>query len=564
MLPRVQGVTRRIKDSAAAFGAVFANPNLRRLELAWASAILGHWAYTVAVSVYAYDQGGSTAVGVVFALRLFSAAFIAPFAGMLADRYRRERILLASTLTRVVLMGSAAICVFQGVQPVVVYALAIAAAIATSPFRPAQAALTPSLARTPGELTAANAVVSSVESLAIFVGPALAGFLLAVTSTGVVFTVNTGMLVLASFFVARIRTERVEREPEIEASTIVSEFLAGFRVVGRNRPLRTLTLLLAAQTLVLGAFEVYVVVIAFQLLDRGASGVGLLNSAMGVGAVVGGMVALSLTGARRLSPPFAIGVALVGAPLIVLGVAPSLALALVLLGVVGLGSTVLDVAGFTLVQRAVPDDVLARVFGVLQMILYLSLALGAAVAPALDSALGIKGALIATGAALVVLVALVWPRLAKIDATAVAPEALELRLLTAIPIFAPLPGTSIEHLAGRLVPLRVDTGTTIVRQGDAGDRFYVVAEGELDVSQDDRPLSELGTGDYFGEIALLRDLPRTATVTARTSVVLYALDRDDFLAAVTGHPPSAEAAESVVSARLVSVPAAGARVSASS
>jgi hypothetical protein len=283
---------------------------------------------------------------------------------------------------------------------------------------------------------------------------------------------------------------------------------------------------------------------------------------MGVGALLGGLVALSLTGAKRLSPPFAVGVALVGAPLILLGIWPSLGLAMVLLGIVGVGNTILDVACFTLVQRAVPDDVLARVFGVLQMILYGALSLGALLAPVLDGALGIENALIATGIALVVLVGLFWPSLSKIDASAVAPEALELRLLTAIPIFSPLPGTSIEHLAGRLVPLRVDSGTTIVRQGDAGDRFYVVAEGELEVTQDAERLSEIGPGDYFGEIALLRDLPRTATVTAKTNVVLYALDRDEFLAAVTGHPPSAEAAETVVSARLVGVPIAGARLPA--
>ncbi len=139
---------------------------------------------------------------------------------------------------------------------------------------------------------------------------------------------------------------------------------------------------------------------------------------------------------------------------------------------------------------------------------------------------------------------------ARIDAAARAPEAEELRILASVPIFAPLPGGSLEHLAARLVPLRVDAGTVIVREGDAGDRFYIVAEGEIEVSQYDRTVSELAPGGYFGEIALLRDVPRTATVTARTDAVLYALDRDDFLAAVTGHPQSAEAAETVMSARL--------------
>jgi MFS family permease len=217
----------------------------------------------------------------------------------------------------------------------------------------------------------------------------------------------------------------------------------------------------------------------------------------------------------------------------------------------------MDVAAFTLVQRAVADDVLARVFGVIQMLWWLALALGALVAPALVGWLGIETALIVTGAALVILVAVLWVPLRAIDRSAVAPEATELRILSSVPIFAPLPGMSLEHLAGRLVPLRLDAGTVVVRQGDAGDRFYMVVEGELEVKEDGKTLSSLAAGGYFGEIALLRDLPRTATVTARTPVVLYALDREDFLAAVTGHAPSAQAADEIVSARLAGLPAPG-------
>jgi MFS family permease len=563
MLSPVQGLGRRISESAAAFGAVVANSNLRRLELAWAFAIVGHWAYTIAVSVYAYEAGGTAAVGVVFAVRLFAAALVAPFAGMLADRYRRELILLLSNGVRVVLMGAAAVCVFLDVEPVVVYTLAIAAAIATSPFRSAQAALTPAIARTPAELTAANAVVSTVESLAVFAGPALAGFLLAVTSTGVVFTVNALMLVVSAFFVARIRGPRLERVPQLEATTIVSEALAGFRALGQNAALGILTALLTCQTLILGALNVFIVVIAFDLFEQGEAGVGFLNSVMGVGALVGGVLAISLSGAHRLSPPFAVGVLLVGAPLVVLGIVPTTAAALILLGLVGLGSTVLDVAGFTLVQRAVPDEVLARVFGVLQMLWYFALALGSALAPGLIDWLGMELALVVSGASLVVVMILFWPRLSRIDSTATPPEDTELRLLTSIPIFAPLPGTAKEHLAGRLIPLRVDPGTVVVREGDPGERFYIVAEGELDVSENGRPISTLETGDYFGEIALVRNMPRTATVTARTPVVLYALERDDFLAAVTGHPPSAQAAETVVSARLAGFAATSSRLPAS-
>lgn len=556
------GLTRRLRESGAAFGAVVRNPNLRRLELAWAWAIVGHWAYLVAVSVYAYDAGGEAAVGLIFALRLLPAAFIAPFAGLLADRYRRELVLLVSGLARMALVAAAAICVFLDAPPAVVYALAVAAAIGQTPVRSAQAALTPSLSRTPQELTAANAVTSTVESLAIFVGPAFAGLLLAVASTGAVFVVNAAMLGVSVLFVSRIRAPRAESRAELRAGTIVSELVAGFRVAGRDRPLRVLLGFLAAQTLVAGALQVYIVVLAFDLLEQGEAGVGYLNSAVGIGALLGGIVALSLAGVRRLSPPFALGVLGWGVPLILLGAWPELALALILLGIVGAANSVVDVAGFTLVQRAVPDDVLARVFGIIQMLWLLSLGLGAILAPVLVGVAGIQWALAASGAFLVVLVVLFWAPLARIDATAPPPVPEELRVLASVPIFTPLPGASLEHLATRLVPLRLEPGTMIVREGDPGDRFYIVAEGTVEISEDAKPISELQAGGYFGEIALLRDVPRTATVTAKTPVVLYALDREDFLAAVTSHAPSTQAAEEVVSARLAGVPVAGARLPA--
>ena len=546
-------------DSAAAFRDVVGNVDLRRLQLAWTASIVGHWAYLVAVSVYAYGVGGEAAVGLIYLLRLIPAALLAPFAGLLADRFRRELVLLASLLVRAVLIGAAAVGVFLDVNAAVVYALAVAAAIATTPFRPAQAALMPALTRSPRELTAANAVSSTIESLAAFVGPALAGLLLAVASTGTVFLVNVGLVLVASVFVSLLNVDRPQREPEAQASTIASEALAGFRTIAAEPSLRMLVGLFTAQTLVAGALAVYTVVLAIDALDLGNAGVGYLESALGVGAIVGGVFALSLTGARRLSPAFVFGIVLWGVPLVLLGLWPTVVTAVVLLGIVGFGNSFVDVAAFTLVQRAVPDHILARAFGVIQMTWLAALGVGAILAPALIDWLSLEGALIVTGAFLPVLVAISARTLSRIDAAA-TPHTDELRILTAVPIFAPLPGTSLEHLAGRLVPLRIDPGDVVVRQGDTGDRFYIVAEGEVEVTEDGKPISELSAGGYFGEIALIRDVPRTATVTARTSVVLYALDRDDFLAAVTGHPTSAATAEDVVSARLAGIPVTATRI----
>ena len=556
----MRGVGRRLKDSGRAFVAVWRNANLRWLELGWATAVIGHYAFLVSVSVYAYTVGGEGAVGLVFLARLIPAALVAPFAGMLGDRYPRERVLLFTNVTRIAFVLAAALSVFAGADPLVVYTLSIVATIATTPFRPAQVALTPTLARTPEELTAANAVGSGIDSIAIFAGPAIAGILLASASIGVVFTMTAGLLALSALFILFISVERSDKpRRELAASTIAAERLAGFTTLGRNASLRVMALLLTMQSAMFGAMQVFIVVLSIDVLGLGRGGVGYLNAALGVGAFVGALTALTLTGAKRLSPPFLIGLAATGLPFVALGLWQEASVAVLVFALIGVGNAYADVAGLTLIQRAVPDDVLARVCGVMQMLFMASMGIGAAVAPALIAWLGTDSAIIATGLLLPTLVMLSARTVARIDAHAPAPDQDELRVLASVPIFAPLPGGSLEHLAERLIPLRLEQGTMIVREGDLGDRFYIVAKGSLDVLQDDVTISALDVGDYFGEIALLRNTPRTATVTAKTDVVLYALDREDFLSAVTGHPQSAEAAESVMSARLAGPASTGYR-----
>ena len=544
------GIAAHLRESGRSFAAVFRSANLRRLQGAWTAVAIGHWGLLVAVSVYAYDQGGEKAVGIIFLLRLVPAGLLAPFVGVLGDRYRREIVLFVSALLRFGFCAAAAVCVWKDAPAELVYAFAIVTSIANAPYKSAQAAIMPTLAATPSELTATNAVSSTVESLAFFLGPAVAGLLLAVTGVDVVFALAAAMFGIASLVILRMNVPRTEASKEVEASTILSECMAGFRVVFQHKELRVLMGLFTAQTLVAGLMLVFLVVVAIELLDMGDAGVGYLNSAFGVGALVGAIGALGLTGARRLSPGFLVGLLLWGLPLAVLGLWSSVAIALVLFAIMGAGNSLVDVAGYTLVQRAVPDEVLARVFGVLQFFLLSALGIGGVLAPVLSDLFGLENALIISGLFLPVLVILFGRTVAKIDAQAAAPETQELRLLTGVPIFAPLPGTAIEHIAGRLVPLRIEPGTVIVREGDAGDRFYVIVEGEVEVTAEGKPISTLAPGGYFGEIALLKDVPRTATVTAKTPVVLYALEREDFLSTVTGHAPSAKAAETVISSRL--------------
>jgi hypothetical protein len=285
------------------------------------------------------------------------------------------------------------------------------------------------------------------------------------------------------------------------------------------------------------------------LLGLGSPGIGYLNAALGVGGLVGGIVAVVLVGSRRLGLTFVLALILWGTPILLIGVWAKAAPAFVLIGLAGLGLTLVDVAGFTLLQRAVPEHVLARVFGVLHSAFYATAGIGAIVAPALVSWLGIRSALIVVGAVIPVVTIPSFGMLTQIDRTLTVPTA-QLHALRAIEMFAPLPAPTLEALAASLTRLEVPAGETIFHQGDHGDRFYIVDSGEIEIEIDGREANVLRPGDHFGEIALLRDIPRTATARARKETQLYALDRDAFLGAVTGNAGSSEAAETVVAARL--------------
>ena len=542
----MRGIAAQLRESLDAFSNNFRNRDLRRLQLGLTGSVVGEWAFTVALAVYAFEHGGATAVGLVALVRTIPAALAAPFTGLIGDRFRRERVMLVSDLLRCALTAGAAAAALGG-SPLVVYACSVLISLVGRVFLPAQAALLPTLAKTPDELTAANVVSSTIEAVGLFAGPAIGGLLLAATSAGWVFVFTSITFLWSASFIVRIHAD-YEPSPRGEHG-ILREALAGFETLGREPRLRLLVGLFGAQTLVAGALTVLVVVTAIDLLDIGKSGVGFLNSALGVGGLIGALAAVLLVGRRRLAGGFGLGILLWGFPLALIGIWPAPAVAFVMLGLLGLGNTIVDVAGLTMLQRAVPDSILARAMAVMEMIFIGTIGIGSILAPALISLVGIRWALVATGSFLPVLVALFWTRLLAIDSDTVVPEE-QLALLRAIPIFAPLPPAPLEHLAANLERVSFPAGSVVFRQGDEGDRFYVIEQGEVEISVGGVEPKVEGRGGYFGEIALLRDVPRTASVSARTDVELYALDRDEFIGAVTGHAPSAEAADSVIGARL--------------
>ena len=329
---------------------------------------------------------------------------------------------------------------------------------------------------------------------------------------------------------------------------MLAEVGEGFRVVSGDRSLRTIVGLMVAQTFVDGALAVLIAVAAFDLLDLGGSGIGVLDSAVGVGALLGSVVAAGMVGGR-LAPSFSIGMALWGVPLALLALLPFPVVALVLFALIGVGNILIDVAGLTLLQRVAPEHVLARVFGVLETAILTSIALGGLLTPLLLDLVGNEATFIVVGLFLPVLAALGYPRLREIDAAAVVPvETIE--LLRGVPLFTLLGPVAIEELARQSGRVEVAAGEAVFEQGESGDRFYAIVAGDVRVLIDGLEARTEGPGDYFGEIALLREVPRTATVLATTDLELLFLERADFVAAVSGHTEARGEADAVVAARL--------------
>ena len=519
------------------------NPGIRRVELAWGAAIAAEWAHFVALGVFAYGAGGTRAVGIAGLARMLPAALVAPLASTLGDRFRRERFMTGTAAVGALALAASALVFFTSRSEWLIFALAAVVGVSSTLFRPALQAILPSLARTPEELIAANGATSTIESLATLVGPLLAGVLVSVGNPGVVFaaagaTLAAGALLLATLHVEGVIQETAAREH-------VRELLRGGFDAVKSGPARLILVLMATQTFVRGCLNVLIVVVVFQVLDAGDGAVGYLTAALGLGGLVGALGAMTLK-SRRLA--YAMGVALIfwGLPIILLAPRPSLPAAVLLLAVVGAANSVEDVAGFTLLQRILPDVALSRALGLVWGAAMGAVGLGSIAAPAIVALVGPRTAFAIVGAILPVVTLLSWRGLRAIDRQVAAPTD-ELKIVAEVPLLEPLSLVAKEHLASKLTHLHVEPGEVVVRAGETGERFYIVRDGELEITNGVRGTAH--GGDFFGEIALLRDVPRTATVRATLPSELYALDRADFLAAFT-HSAVRAAGDAVVDERL--------------
>jgi len=542
------GGESRLSSTAGVFATAFRNRALLLVELAWLAFNSAEWGVWLVLTVWAYTHGGALAVSIIILVQLVPCIFVAPYLGAITDRARAGRVLFLGLLVMGGTMATLAAVMALDAPRWIVFVVAPVMNLALSVPRPAQAALLPGVVRTPQELTAGNVVSSWMENASVLLAPALTGVLLGVGGPALAAGVLAGFTLAGALLLVGVpgpppmteRTDGVSLTAEVRESVVA---------VWRVPAVRTLVGVVGSQYILVGALDVLYVVLAITTLGIGESGAGYLNAAFGAGGVIGVGVTATLVGLRRLAPALVAGIVTAAIALGVLGVAPTVVGAFLLIAAAGVSRSVFDVTGRILLQRAAPPQVLGQVFALLESLMCAGLAISAIFVPLLVGLSGARAALIGTAALLLFLVVLSWRRLRSIDDAADVPQ-VEIQLLRMIPIFAPLPAPELEGLARALQPVTVAAGTTVIREGDDGDCFYAIATGEVSVSKQGQEVSVLRRGDGFGEIALIQNTPRTATVMALTDLQLFSLEKEPFIMALTGHAPAASAAGDMVSRRL--------------
>ena len=545
----------RLEVVGSVLSAAFRNTNLRDMGIAYALFSASEFGVWIILLVFAFDRGGVSAELLITVIQLLPCVILAPVIGAAADRWDPALALLAGYGIQAVTIGAVALAFAVDAPTFVIFLLAPLTALSICMTRPPQSALFPSVVRTADELTTANVMTGWTEGAAALVGPAIAGVLLAWSGQTAAMAAMAGFNLLSMFLALRVArslgptTRRHEDEPESAGSS----FMAGIRgnVVGvlMNPDIRVLLILTTFYFVLVGALDFLCVVLALGILHMGPGGAGYLNAAIGAGELVAGFVTAFLIGRRRLTRTLVGSLLAWVCAVALVAVYPRAGFVLVLFVLVGLSGAVYNATGKTLMQRAAPPDAIAGAFSILESLMCLGLGVGAFLVWVGYHIAGIRIALVAPGVAAFVLISVLWRRLREVDDNVTVPQ-VEIRLLSSLRIFAPLSAPTLETLARELKPIHVPAGSCVIREGDPGDQFYAIADGELEVTRNGSRLSEIGRGDGFGEIALIRDVPRTATVTALTDAVLYGLDGDLFVEAVTGNASVNRVAGLLVNDRL--------------
>jgi MFS family permease len=516
--------------------AVWSNPYLRRVLPAYLLFCVVEWATWIALLVWAYQAGGVTGASLVAVVQLVPGVLLAPVLAVRAERLPRGRALALGYTAQGLAFVAAATALAAGAGFWAVVALATLAAVALGATRPVHHAVLPEVATTPGELTASNAASGSLEAVAVIIGPLASSALIVLWGVPGVLAVMGGLALVAAVLVVGVRTARsaVEVE-EVRVRSRVAEVL-------RDPTARVLTVLVAGEYALIGMLDILLVVLALDRLGMSEGGPGLLNAMIGVGGIVGSALALGLVGRWRTVPVLALGGIAAGVAVALSGLTESALVAGAVITVCGCGKVVFDVGARTLVQRLLPPRLLTSVFGVHESVMDAGIAVGSLVAPGLVLVAGPGGALVLAGLLLPLLVLATAAPLRRVDRRALVPQDV-LSLLRGVPFLAVLQPGLLDRLAREARTSEAAPGERVVVEGEPGDRFHVIESGSVEVSMAGERVRVLGPGGWFGELALLRDRPRSATVTAREPVSLRSLDRDTFLGVVAGVGPAVSAAD---------------------
>jgi MFS family permease len=532
--------------------ALSSRTGLRRTVLAYGVYGLVELGCWFAIILYAFARGGPGLAGLVAVIQVVPAAFLAPVLSGYAERLPRGTALVMGYASVALITAVMTMALLADVPLAVIVIVATVNTTAIAVVRPVHFAALPQLSRGPEELVSANALATISDGLALFAGPIAAGLMTQAAGTWLVFACAFAGAATASLLCIRLGLTSATTE-EIAEEEAVPEWRAaldGLTALWGDWAALALLAIMATKFVVAGASDVLGVTFSEEILHQGESGAGVMLAGLGIGALVGGAMAASFAVRKTLSPLVGLSGLAIGISVSAVAIMSILPPAMAALAVTGLGGSLLMITGRTLLQRTTDERVLARVFAVQEGTSLLGVAVGAAAAPLLVDWLHPPGAWAVLGVALAVLAGIALVLIRSLDGRAVLlPD--EIALLRRVPFLSVLPAYELERLSRKAQWQDVAQDQVVIRQGEAGDRFYVVDSGQFSVTIDGRRRpGELGPGQSFGEIALLYAVPRTATITAMTGGRLLALSKDDFLAAVTGSEDGAAIATEITEAYL--------------
>jgi MFS family permease len=532
------------------FNAATRNRRLARVLAAFLLAVLAEYGWWIALIVYAFRLGGASEAALVAVIQLLPAVLIAPLLGArFAQGGVARFVAAANTLGALSLAGCGA-AMLAGAPPAVVYALAVGFSVANSIARAQQHVLVTLVVTHADELTAANVATGWSEGIGALAGPLIAGILMNIDGPGLTCVVLGGLFALAAPLVLVIRSRPKDEEEEHIAQEEggLRELVAAARAIGTQPTTRALSAFPAAAAAVEGALDLLIVILAVQVLAVGQGGAGFLSAAFGFGGLAGSLLAVALIG-RKMAYPLAAATLFGGLALGALAMVSTTAAAVVLLIGVGGALTIQTVAATTLLQRSTPLDVIACVFALIQSTRDLGMAIGAVIVPILISLGGHSAAFIGVAAIAPLAVLVLARRIRSVDEHATIPI-VEMGTLRALPIFAALPMAPLETMARESDYLRLAAGERVIGEGDAGDAFYAITDGEVSVTHAGGEIRRMERGEGFGEIALLHSVPRTTTVTTTAATTLLRVSREPFLTALGANVAVTATAERIARERL--------------